>query len=285
MWQKLIHKKWMVISLLIGNILLIAIAVSHPMYQEASLQRMLSDEFSKYMEENNEYPAELFMNSSLQKKDSQGFYKMKELATKVNLELGLDLNLGVEVYNVQESKAKALTERSDSRGEISIQITTINDLEDHVTLLSGRMYENEITDDGFIEVIMSESSMVSMDLLLNEEMEFSYLLDNQGQPIKLRIVGIFENSDTSDSYWFKSPDAYKRNCMMPYELFERIFLDPASSQYVIKGVWNLQFDYSKISVGQVDKVIDATQQVLDTNISNGKITAPNYLSVLLDFQI
>ena len=34
--QRILHKKWMVASLLIGNILLIAIAVSHPMYQEAS---------------------------------------------------------------------------------------------------------------------------------------------------------------------------------------------------------------------------------------------------------
>ena len=31
--QKLLHKKWMVVSLLIGNILLIAIACSNPMYQ------------------------------------------------------------------------------------------------------------------------------------------------------------------------------------------------------------------------------------------------------------
>ena len=32
MLQKVLHKKWMAISLLIGNILLVAIAVSHPMY-------------------------------------------------------------------------------------------------------------------------------------------------------------------------------------------------------------------------------------------------------------
>ena len=40
--QKLLHKKWMVVSLLIGNILLIAIACSNPMYQGAALQKTLS---------------------------------------------------------------------------------------------------------------------------------------------------------------------------------------------------------------------------------------------------
>ena len=57
--QKLIHKKWMVISLIIGNVLLIAIACSNPMYREASLTRMLQDDFDDYLEENNIYPMRL----------------------------------------------------------------------------------------------------------------------------------------------------------------------------------------------------------------------------------
>ena len=56
MLQKILHKKWMAASLLIGNILLVAIAVSHPMYQEASRNRMLTDEFANYMKDNNAYP-------------------------------------------------------------------------------------------------------------------------------------------------------------------------------------------------------------------------------------
>lgn len=43
--QKLLHKKWMVVSLLIGNVLLIAIACSNPMYKNASLQRTLTKSF------------------------------------------------------------------------------------------------------------------------------------------------------------------------------------------------------------------------------------------------
>ena len=52
--QKLLHKKWMVVSLLIGNILLIAIAVSHPMYKRAALNRMLTDEFETYIAQTGE---------------------------------------------------------------------------------------------------------------------------------------------------------------------------------------------------------------------------------------
>lgn len=54
--QKLLHKKWMVVSLLIGNILLIAIACSNPMYQGAALQKTLSSKLDEYIQEENQNP-------------------------------------------------------------------------------------------------------------------------------------------------------------------------------------------------------------------------------------
>ena len=55
-FNKMLNKKWMVLSLLIGNILLISIACVNPMYTQAVLQRMLTRNLADYMEENNRYP-------------------------------------------------------------------------------------------------------------------------------------------------------------------------------------------------------------------------------------
>ena len=52
--QKLVHKKWMVVCLLVGNILLSAIACSNPMYRNAALEKTLKSGFSSYIEENND---------------------------------------------------------------------------------------------------------------------------------------------------------------------------------------------------------------------------------------
>ena len=67
MIQKLLHKKWMVICLLIGNILLIAVACSNPMYKNASLQRALTRSFSDYIETNGENPAVITLESAMTK--------------------------------------------------------------------------------------------------------------------------------------------------------------------------------------------------------------------------
>lgn len=42
-FRKIESKKWMVISLLVGNLLMIAIAAASPMYSQAVLQRTLTD--------------------------------------------------------------------------------------------------------------------------------------------------------------------------------------------------------------------------------------------------
>ena len=93
MIQKLLHKKWMVISLLIGNILLIAIASSNPMYKNAALQRTLTEDFNMYLEENNTYPGMLHITATLSKgKEQETLYnKMNDLVNDLPKKLGVQI--------------------------------------------------------------------------------------------------------------------------------------------------------------------------------------------------
>ena len=75
LFQKMRHKKWLVFSLFIGNVLLFAIAVSHPMYKDAAVQRMFSDEFTRYIEENNEHPAMMELHLKRIAYSEQGKYE------------------------------------------------------------------------------------------------------------------------------------------------------------------------------------------------------------------
>ena len=47
--QKLLNKKWMVAALLVGNILLFAIAAATPIYTETTLQRALQTSLGNYI--------------------------------------------------------------------------------------------------------------------------------------------------------------------------------------------------------------------------------------------
>ena len=54
--RKMVNKKWMVLALLIGNILLVSITASNPMYTQAVLQRTLLNELSKQILEDKINP-------------------------------------------------------------------------------------------------------------------------------------------------------------------------------------------------------------------------------------
>ena len=63
----MLNKKWMVLSLLIGNILMIAISCCNPMYTQAVLQRMLTRSLSDSIDEGNRYPSVASINVSMEK--------------------------------------------------------------------------------------------------------------------------------------------------------------------------------------------------------------------------
>ena len=89
--QRILHKKWMVASLLIGNILLIAIAVSHPMYQDAARRRMLTDLFSNSVEKSNNYPMTIRTQGLIRKRAGMASAKkVREFADTITERFGLD---------------------------------------------------------------------------------------------------------------------------------------------------------------------------------------------------
>ena len=51
--RKMLSKKWMVLSLLIGNILLASITAGNPMYTRAVLQRTLTKSLEAMLEDSN----------------------------------------------------------------------------------------------------------------------------------------------------------------------------------------------------------------------------------------
>ena len=126
MLQKILHKKWMAVSLLIGNILLIAIAVSHPMYQAASRNRMLTDEFTNYMKDNNAYPMLIDVEGLIRKHAGKSdTERIRNFANTVAEQFGIGDVLKVCVRNLVASAGTptSLYDRASSDDETPVDYT------------------------------------------------------------------------------------------------------------------------------------------------------------------
>lgn len=289
MLQRILHKKWMVASLLIGNILLIAIAVSHPMYQNASRNRMLTDEFTNYLDDHNSFPMIIEGTGHIRKNAGKTeTKKIRQFCTTVSERFELPEMARVCYRNLVLSTATSTTVHDGSLGSAKMAVSSLNDLEQHSTILSGRMYSSSVGEDGYYEAVITQSAMITLNLLVGEELEFENLIlnDGAGETLKVRIVGVFTNSDANDLYWVRTPDYYEQQIFIDPVLFEECFMDKSFLKYQVNEVWTVLLDYTKLRPEQVDDILGYSKDMVTAyKTVYSSIEEPDYIALLDDYSV
>lgn len=286
--QKLLHKKWMVISLLIGNILLVAIACSNPMYQGAALQKTLSSHLSNYITTENANPGILTFEATLkgQSGQAEGYRDLKEMAEDAADRLDVEQTHFITKHTSSKTRGYYASERKKDSMSRTLRVASLSDLDKHITMLSGEKYATKADGDGALQAIVSQKTMTKLDLVVGDVLELRKFRDNKGNALKIRIVGVFGNSKEEDSYWVESPSDYYMELFVAPELYESMFLDLEKQSFAMTTQWNVVFDYNELRAGQVDSLVDETEVMLEETLDNysANLAEPDYLSVLREYQ-
>lgn len=278
MLAKLRHKKWMVFCLLIGNILLIAVTASQSIYRTASFKRMLTDEFDKQWEETGKWPCTLRTNTRVEThEEAEQLYARSE---EIISEFGLPVKENRLHYRIREQLAASTMERENA-DSIRMSIGYITGMEDHITIVAGRMYEKEAVSDDCIEVIVNQEALQQMDVLLDEELVLEKVTDKNGNPLLVQIVGVFAPTETADEYWVDSQADMGHECFMAEELFAETFYDRDHYGYEIKH--DTLFDYENIDPKEIDGMVQRTNKWMLKDAGGLNISEPEYLEVLSTF--
>lgn len=281
MLQKLWHKKWMVICLLSGCSLLIATAVSFPMYREAAFNRMLQDEFNHYLYENSEWPVKNSM-VMISKKNIGGknISRMETFTDGLCKQLGVTEKENIRYYSLGKVEAQSQMKRDDL-GKLGIRLGYMSDLPEHIALLAGEMYSDTgITEADYIETVISESAMVSMNLLVGEHIEFSGLKTVNGDTIRIKIVGVYTVKEQGDFYWQNTPDSMDTVCLMNEELFREYFTGDNAEKYTITCTYNVLYSYEDIKASDVAMLKKEANKLLKESAFKNTMNTPEYLKIL-----
>lgn len=284
MLLKLWHKKWMNLCLLLGSMLLIATVVSFPIYQRAAYDRMLQDEFKNYEQSKGEWPAK---NSIMvvSKKDKEGttIKRVDELMDKINDQLGVTKKETVVYFSMAPFEAHTTMNRPDA-GTLSIRLGGLSDLPAHAKMVSGEMYsESGLTEDGCIEVVISQAGLVNLELLVGETIVFNDIRDIDGNEIKLYIKGVFAAENYSEPYWQVSPDSMINACLMNETLFRKMFTGENAKKYTITCNYFPMFEYEDIKASQVEKLISETEYLTTKSAYKSAMGAPDYYELLTGY--
>ncbi len=281
MLQKLWHKKWMVVCLLLGCILLTATVVCFPLYRNAAYNRMLQDEFNNYLTENGEWPA-LFPLRTISQQDPGGkaMDRVEEFAYGLNDQLGTTGKMTVVYYYLTKQSAHSMMERG-REGQFNVRPGFLSNLRDHAKILSGEMYsEDGISENGAIEVVISEAALVRQNLLVGEEIEFDKVRDEDGKPLRMVIRGVFAEEDRSDFYWQVSPDEMDEVCLMDEAVFKRQFTGDNAGKYSVTCNYYVLFEYEKLTAAEVDFTRKETKELLEKSSMRGVMKEPTFQQVL-----
>jgi putative ABC transport system permease protein len=227
------------------------------MYTDAALQRMLTNSFAEYMAENGRYPTMAYLLSTVHvgsERDSRAirqFYREDEIADGMAAELGLKAKYLIKNIFLDEVKVTPERKRSNFQSE-SVRLGYLSGIEDHINIISGSLYSDEI-DDGVIDVIVSQKAQISLNLLLGEVLRLENIFMDDGvTPYRVRIAGIYENSAADDHYWYKSPNSYSSDLMMPESVFNRLFSRLDGLNYKVMGLLFVIMDYTGVTVDNAE---------------------------------
>lgn len=277
MLAKLKHKKWMVLCLLIGNILLIAVSASQSIYKTASFEKMFEEEFDRKLEKTGKWPFTLRTTAitALPETAEEKFQKSVEIAKDFNL----PIKLSRFHFRIREEVAASTFEREDM-DSIRMSVGIITGMEERIELVAGRMYE-DTGNPNLIEVIVNQEALKQMDVLLDEVLVLENVKNENKESLYVKIVGIFVPIDKNDVYWTDSQADMGRECFMMQELFLDTFRDREHYGYEIK--YDTLFDYENIDSKAAESIQKKSNKWLNAKIESMKVQKPEYLEIIDDY--
>ena len=281
MLQKMWHKRWMNLSLLLGCILLVATVVSFPLYQKAAYDRMLQDEFKNYISTEGRYPAQIKMKTvSRNEKNGETLAKIEKFQTTICDELKVKPKRLTQFYTLLNAPAASDMNRSDA-DDVHISLAYLTDLADNIEIVGGSMYSDDgVRDDGVIECVVSQDTMVNMGVLIGETLTFTKLKTADGKPVRVEITGVFVPKSTDPYYWqYRSVDLVLA-AYMDETLFREMFTGKNAGKYSITGNYYTLFDYEAIESDQIEYIVSRTDYLTKKSKFRSVIDDPDYYELI-----
>ena len=272
-FHKLLNKKWMAAALLVGNIMLSALACATPVYTRAALQRALELSFDQYVKENNQYPMRMSMKMSRLSRLSRSENELLQRAELRLSRTGEDLRLPMLLMRSYYYLNPYNAEREEARPEAGVRFTVgaMSDLQSHVNIFGQETMNTSVNADGTVDAYVPQRVMNTWRLTMGEVLTFEDILMPDGEPLRLRIAGYFLMADESDPYWVDSmaDSTYRISLFVEETLFKSLFIENRDDTRV-NGEWHMLYDYSALRVPEAErvmKVTDALSKYCDRNFS------------------
>lgn len=254
--RKMINTRWMVLCLLIGFIMAAGMMSTVPIYMDASLQRILVKDMEKYQVNTNSFPGEYVVSKTIPFGVSiaDQIKYADELSKTVEREAN-DIPMPISNGKVavrDDFLYMIVADIKEGTLNKRIKMQAMTGLEEHITIVKGRMYNPGLTD-GVYEVICTDAVLQLLGIIYDKEYTVVNAFYNDKQPLTVKVVGVYEQKSETDSYWSETMIPYVNSLMMDYNTFFNSLLQTGTSTMTDIYI-KYDFDYQKMNLNNLAEI-------------------------------
>lgn len=279
--KKILNNKALMLSLFTGILSAIVIVCTIPMFSQAISHRMLVTQLENYQDANNVSPSSVVVSCSLsaftrRDEDSTNLDNFKFCDEYLQTDLFKNLYMPALVKSKTLSCAKMFS--ADQRDK---KLSTVNQVvlkatdtyENAIKIIDGRMPQNSLDENGYVEVMISRAHNVSSKYAVGTVLNLAYNkteldVSSLKEPlVKVIIVGVFDYEQNSYSPFVDKDNANELYC--DYELFYSHIFE--QKNLCTSATWYYAGDFTKYDLNKIEETISAIDR-LNTNINAWGLT-------------
>lgn len=272
----------MVLCLFIGFLLAAGMMSTVPIYMDASLQRILIKDMQEYQTETGLYPGEYIVTASPQMKADYD----ERLATVETLTALVEQRTGA--IDIPQANSKTILYDNYvylfSASNTRVKMMAMDNVEEHINIIEGRMYNPGRAANGSYEVICNSECMKTLDVVCGETYNVQNSFYSKTEPLTVTIVGVFEQSSENDSYWSETMDPYINALILDYDTFLTDYLNTGTT--VLSDISaRYAFDYQHMDLNALGNVTETIAQDFEIYPSYGYKFSMGIYDILTEYAV
>ena len=257
--QKIRNKKWMVISLLLGNLLMISVAAATPMYSQAVMQRALVQDLGDYQTSYGRYPATFTVENryspNFEAKNIENLQATEDLLLSLVKEMDVPSLAYVRHYFRNTEKAYHEVKVNGESETVTMNVNSYSQIEEHIKIAHGQMFSTEVQGN-VLEAIVSARTFAEKNLTMGEVLELPNMKDNSGTPYRIKVVGVFDINDPQDPYWVDAPSRWDSSFLISETVFREICYTDENRTLEFNAEWYHILDYTQMRADRVEETLE-----------------------------
>ena len=257
LFRKLWKCKWLIFCLMIGNILLVGVVSATPMYNRATLTRILRQDMNERKAAQNAYPALVQVRYEFNRVDEP--YRIDAYRANrdhwlqvMQQELNMPALMTLRTDTLSTWAFAPAEARENNPRQRRLNLTGVWGSSDWIRLTYGRMPAAYRADGNVIEVIATEMAMFNHNLLTDELLLVSNVYENDPyRQIYLRIVGIYELTDEAQAIWSTLGLNHANLLLINEQLVSNEFIPYYTFDYRAIVLWTYVLDHNSMATGQM----------------------------------